>query len=241
MRVSIGWIARHAAEYLHPYMRDGNSSPAYGKYTCIVDLMGHANLGAKTVLYFLDGLYSPRLDQGSPPARWLSDPFNNNWTSSFLLSQDPVALDSVGVDLLRGENAVSPLRYLNGAVDNYLHEAALAYAPPSGTLYNSDSAHPTAPFPSLGVHEHWNNSTQKLYSRNLGSGQGIELLRQAPAPVPPADFDGDGKVNGKDFLIWQSHYPALSGATRADGDADGDGKVNGKDFLLWQALYQPMD
>jgi hypothetical protein len=30
---------------------------------------------------------------------------------------------------------------------------------------------------SLGVHEHWNNSTDKQYSRNLGTGAGIELVR----------------------------------------------------------------
>jgi hypothetical protein len=29
---------------------------------------------------------------------------------------------------------------------------------------------------SLGVHEHWNNPTEKKYSRNLGSGNGIELV-----------------------------------------------------------------
>lgn len=28
-----------------------------------------------------------------------------------------------------------------------------------------------------GVHEHWNNSTEKLYSRNLGEDEGIELVR----------------------------------------------------------------
>jgi hypothetical protein len=29
---------------------------------------------------------------------------------------------------------------------------------------------------SLGVHEHWNNAEEKKYSRNLGTGQGIELV-----------------------------------------------------------------
>ena len=28
---------------------------------------------------------------------------------------------------------------------------------------------------SLGVHEHWNNATDKQYTRNLGTGNGIEL------------------------------------------------------------------
>jgi len=29
---------------------------------------------------------------------------------------------------------------------------------------------------SLGVHEHWNNATEKKYTRNLGTDKGIELF-----------------------------------------------------------------
>jgi hypothetical protein len=36
---------------------------------------------------------------------------------------------------------------------------------------------------SLGVHEHWNNAAEKKYSRNLGTGNGIELVRPQPAGV----------------------------------------------------------
>ncbi len=213
--------------------------PQYGQYNALVDLMGHAHLGGKTLLYFLDALYSPVTDQTGQPARWLSDPFNNGWSSSILVSQDPVAIESVGVDILRAENAVQPIAVLTGDVDNYLHEAALAASPPSGTLYNSNVASPTTSFGSLGVHEHWNSN--KLYTRNLGTGNGIELIRQAPLPpAPSADFNGDGRVDGKDFLIWQLHFPMSSGATHAMGDADYNGTVDGKDFMYWQQQYTPL-
>jgi hypothetical protein len=55
--------------------------------------------------------------------------------------------------------------------------------------------------------------------------------------LAPGDFNGDGKVDGVDFLIWQAHYPTASGATPDIGDANGDGKVDGTDFLIWQANY----
>ncbi|MBQ9002867.1 MAG: DUF362 domain-containing protein, partial [Eggerthellaceae bacterium] len=57
---------------------------------------------------------------------------------------------------------------------NYLHEAALADAAPSGVAYTDGMGNPLA---SLGVHEHWNNGREKLYSRNLGAAEGIELVR----------------------------------------------------------------
>jgi len=58
--------------------------------------------------------------------------------------------------------------------EDYLHEAAQANNPASGTFY--DPAKTGVRLTSLGVHEHWNNPTNKQYSRNLGTGQGIELV-----------------------------------------------------------------
>jgi hypothetical protein len=60
--------------------------------------------------------------------------------------------------------------------DDYMHEAALADDPPSGAFYDPDHATNVQRLPSLGVHEHWNNPVQMQYSRNLGAGDGIELV-----------------------------------------------------------------
>jgi hypothetical protein len=84
-----------------------------------------------------------------------------------------VAIDSVAVDFLRAEFTTFP-HWPNA--DDYLHEAALAGNPPSGTFYDPDHGTPTKRLASLGVHEHWNNAKEKKYSRNLGIGKGIELV-----------------------------------------------------------------
>jgi len=140
---------------------------AVGSYNALVDLMGHRHLGGKTMLYMLDGLYSAEQNEGNV-IKWAS--FNDHWASSLMMSQDPVALDSVGIDVLRNEPRATQVR---GNVDNYLHEASQANKPPSGTVYNPNK---TGPLASLGVHEHWNNATDRKYSRNLGRKQGIELI-----------------------------------------------------------------
>ena len=54
---------------------------------------------------------------------------------------------------------------MSGGAEDYLHEAAMATNPPSGYLY--DPAKTGTRLASLGVHEHWNNSINKQYSRNL--------------------------------------------------------------------------
>jgi predicted outer membrane repeat protein len=53
-----------------------------------------------------------------------------------------------------------------------------------------------------------------------------------------ADFDGDGDVDGRDFLAWQRGYgiPAPY-AIKSDGDADDDTDVDGYDLAIWQNQY----
>lgn len=60
----------------------------------------------------------------------------------------------------------------NPTVENYLHEAGLAAGAPSGTACTDSQGNIVA---YLGVHEHWNNSADKRYSRNLGKNAGNEL------------------------------------------------------------------
>ena len=146
------------------------NKPQAGQYRAFVDIMGHPGLGAKTLLYLIDGLYGGSRWQATPQ-RFQSAPFNNDWPSTILASLDPVAIDSVGLDILSQE---WPDVVRIPAVDDYLHEAALANDPPSGTLYDPDGD--GTPLRSLGVHEHWNNAADRKYSRNLGKGTGIELI-----------------------------------------------------------------
>ena len=62
-------------------------------------------------------------------------------------------------------------------VDDYMHEAALANDPCSGAFYDPDHDGNATRLASLGVYESWNNPTDKLYSRNTGTGPGIELVK----------------------------------------------------------------
>ena len=88
-----------------------------------------------------------------------------------------MALDSVGADFLINQPAVmSRNAALDGnlGVENYLHEAALVAAPPSGAAYRDGEGNPVG---SLGVHEHRNNAVERLYSRDRHEAEGIELVR----------------------------------------------------------------
>jgi hypothetical protein len=143
-----------------------------GSYSPLVDLIGHPHLGGKTLLFVLDALYGGESQNAdvSNKSRFQSAPFNDHWPSSLFLSQDPVAIDSVGADFLVNEPIITSQPDViakNSTYQNYLHEAALAHQPPSKTAYK---------LASLGVHDHWNNASEKKYARNLGKSEGVELV-----------------------------------------------------------------
>ncbi len=69
-----------------------------GSYSPLVDLIGHPHLGGKTLLFMIDALYGVE-DQNaelSNKSRFQSAPFNDQWSASLLLSQDPLALELGG-------------------------------------------------------------------------------------------------------------------------------------------------
>jgi hypothetical protein len=146
---------------------DGSAS-----YSAFVDYLGHKDLGEKTILFLVDGLYGSDNADGPPRRKWKMAPFNDAWPSSIFMSLDGVAIDSVGFDFLTSE---WPDLVDIANADNYLREAALANDPPSKTLYDPECDGVRCR--SLGVFEHWNNGTEKKYSSNLGKANGIELFR----------------------------------------------------------------
>lgn len=159
-----------------------------GHYRNLVDLMGHAHLGGKTLLYFIDGLYAGEHPTDDSPTRMTMAPFGGDWSSSLLVSQDPVAIDSVAFDILSTEanepgTAWSGVATAISGGEDYLHEAANAGDPQSGTFYDPNHSGDVVRLESLGVHEHWNNSVDRQYSRNLGTGDGIELTYLPEPPV----------------------------------------------------------
>ena len=140
-------------------------------YSVYPDFMGHKDLGGKTMLFLIDGIYSNKFVDQVPAFKWKMSPFNDNWPGSLFASQDGVAIDAVVLDFILKEWPDAPdMKYS----DFYLEEMALANNPPSGSVY--DPERDGIRLTSLGVTEHWNNAIDKKYSRNLKTGDGIELV-----------------------------------------------------------------
>jgi len=204
-----------------------NQEAVKNAWSPIVDLAASPNLGAKTILYVLDGLYCARRHQ-SFPLHFPNPPFNNrvtpyenpDWPSSVLASLDGVALDSVGLDILYSQSKNNndpkdsnhPRIAIRENADDYLREMALADHPPSGTVYRQGGKRVA----SLGVFEHWDGDATRQYSRNLDPlhGNGIELVYLAAATELP------GNVAQHPFLYageWDTRKPLQSMFLVRDG------------------------
>ncbi len=202
-----------------------------GKYRCLVDLMGHPQLGGKTMLCLVDALFAGQ-NWDSVPAKWQMEPFNNDWPSSIFLSMDQVAADSVAFDFLYEEWG-SSYPGMSGA-DDYLHEAALIPSPPSGVNYDPNNDGGLTE--SLGVHEHWNDANNKQYSRNLDpvNGTGIELVTETGLI---GDFDDNNDVDFKDFAVlaaaWLSRPEDANWNAACDISMPSDSIIDEKDLMVF--------
>jgi hypothetical protein len=149
----------------------------YGKYRHLVDYLGHKDLGGKTLLTIIDGIWAGRSWEGFVE-KWNMAPFNGDYPSSLFISQDRVAVDAVCYDFLLEEYKNKPTNrkypYFEGC-DDYLYQAADPSYWPEGLVYDPEGD--GTPLKSLGVFEHWNNPTEMKYSKNLGTGNGIELVK----------------------------------------------------------------
>ncbi len=197
--------------------------PDMASYRALVDLMAHEHLGGKTILYLIDGIWGGYNWGGTVPQTWGMPPFNNDYPNSILASQDPVAIDSVGFDFYWEEDRVSWYSYpftqssagrehfphISGG-DDYLHEAAKADNPPSGTFYDPEGD--GTRIPVQGVHEHWNNGVDKQYRGNQGFSDGITLISSEPP-------EATGTVVGRYVFYNNSSFDGNDPAANADDDA----------------------
>lgn len=121
-----------------------NGKPAYKTF---VDWIAHKDLGQKCLLFLIDGTYGSRDVNGKPFPKWQKAPFNGEWACSIIVSQDPLACDAVGMDLLMREwPEFGSMNYC----DEYLVESATIPSTPSGTVYKQGGKALTKP---LGLFE----------------------------------------------------------------------------------------
>ncbi len=88
------------------------------------------------------------------------------------------------------------------------------------------------------VGSNWTKATVGIQDASSPTGPTFSNLDVgSPGFIPDsADFDGNGGVDGLDFLLWQRGF-GLSAASKSDGDANNNFIVDGLDLAVWESQY----
>jgi len=82
-----------------------------------------------------------------------------------------------------------------------------------------------------------NNGINDRYGINVPATVEVDYVR-VWKESESGDANGDGRVDGIDYVIWLSHYNQNTSAGSSEGDFNSDGKVDGVDYVVWLQNYQ---
>ncbi|HEX6961515.1 MAG TPA: PEP-CTERM sorting domain-containing protein [Lacipirellula sp.] len=151
-------------------------------------------------------------------------------TANDFVERDPASYEIYGTN-----DPITSTEESEGTEENWTLISSGALALPEARLTNGDVitfANNTAyssykiVFPTVKDAPNESNSMQI---------SGIQLFDDSAAADP--DFDGDGDVDGRDFLVWQRNLGATGQAANDNGDANLSGTVDAADLAAWKAGY----
>ncbi len=101
---------------------------------------------------------------------------------------------------------------------------------------------------TYGYVEELPDGNQKVLLTRDGSTPVLPTMSPQPSATPtsspsptttpiPGDANGDGKVDGVDYMIWLNHYNTQTTSGRSVGDFNSDQKVDGIDYIIWLNNY----
>lgn len=69
------------------------------------------------------------------------------------------------------------------------------------------------------------------------ANNGTVTTTSTVATQKPGDSNGDGKVDGIDYIAWLTHYNQAVQNGQTSGDFDSNGNVDGVDYIIWLTHY----
>ena len=85
---------------------------------------------------------------------------------------------------------------------------------------------------------YWDGDLDELRISTDALHPSLFLGSTVTPPLPEdADFNGDGDVDGVDYLAWQGGFGAIGTGTLATGDANDDMNVDAADLAIWETQY----
>jgi hypothetical protein len=151
---------------------------------------------------------------------------------------DDTAFDELGFSVSAGPaDLAMPLDaddfYREGWFTGYWHYGTSIGDPYDGGSWKSSQVGMTGRTLKDGDWDSW-VFTESFSARPFAENP---VAAQPPASGDNADFNGDGVVDGSDFLTWQRGFGTVGNATLEQGDANDDGLVDAADLSIWREAF----
>lgn len=151
---------------------------------------------------------------------------------------DDTAFDELGFSVSAGPaDLAMPLDaddlYREGWFTGYWHYGTSLVNPYNGGSWKASQGGMTSRTLKDGDWDSW------VYTESFSATPFAQnpVAAQPPASGDNADFNGDGVVDGGDFLAWQRGFGTVGGATLEQGDANDDGLVDAADLNAWREAF----
>jgi hypothetical protein len=147
-----------------------------------------------------------------------------NWNS--LSDQGVDAVDGLDADSIVGNGVGETWDEAGGSDDGILAESFLL----GSSVFD--------PAEAINIGQAFQvGGTELLTFSYRDSVTGNVLTGDVDFVTDSADFDGDGDIDGADFLIWQRGFGLGGQVSNSNGDADGSGTVDAADLDVWSDQY----
>ena len=139
----------------------------------------------------------------------------------------------VDVDFNAGTEVVMELNIIGDQLTGYVWAADDPAGKPALPQVTATDANWASGFAGLAFAED-DPGTAAIY--RYAAAQDTPFVDANPSN---GDFDGDGDVDGKDFLTWQRGLGLTGQPDATTGDADDDGDVDAADLASWKLHFGP--
>lgn len=139
----------------------------------------------------------------------------------------------VDVDFTAATDVVMELNVIGDQLKGYVWAADDPAGKPALPQVTATDANWSSGFAGLAFAED-DDGTAGIY--RYAAAQNTPFVDTNPSN---GDFDGDGDVDGKDFLTWQRGLGLTGQPDATTGDADDDGDVDPADLASWKLHFGP--
>ena len=198
---------------------------------------GTVDLGSNLPLLQQGGTFAP----GSSPGEVVIEGGYTLDAGTLEIDIDGSGTAGVDWDLVIVNGTVD-LQGGNGMADGVL-DVLLDFAPAVGDEFliidNDDSDPVVGMFASGTTVSTTHGVSTYDFSIDYVAGDGNDVSLTLQTISTPGDGNGDGHVDGLDYLLWAGNYGTHPGpdGDASDGDYNDDGWVDGLDYLLWAGNY----